>query len=921
MVPTRCCHWAATTWLFHHAQSRLLSIMPLPPESPEHQRLAADANRTENWKRWGTYLSERQWGTVREDYSATGECWDYFPHDHARSRAYRWGEDGLMGWTDRECRLCFAVALWNGRDPILKERLFGLTGPEGNHGEDVKECYYYLDCSPTYSYSKQLYKYPQQAFPYEQLVMTNRSRGKHEGEFELTDTGCFDHDRYFDVFVEYAKASPNDTLIRIQVINRGDQTAELTLLPTLWFRNSWSWGCSHDGCEVKPRLRAGQAGEVITDHGSLGRFRFFCDPLVNDSPVDWLFTENETNAERLYGVASESRYTKDAFHRYLIHGDANAVNPKQFGTKAAAVYRLTLEPGQQQRIYCRLVEDSESAGGNLPEQREAIFAKRIAETDAYYEPLLPSEQTPQAREVSRQAYAGLLIGKQFYHYVVNQWLDGDPAQPPVPESRKQGRNREWRHLFNRDVISMPDKWEYPWYAAWDLAFHMIPMAKVDPAFAKDQLLLFLREWYMHPNGQLPAYEFAFGDVNPPVHAWACWRVYKIADAAGNRDTKFLKRAFHKLLLNFNWWVNRKDPSGRNLFAGGFLGLDNIGVFDRSQPLPTGGHLAQSDGTAWMAFYCSSMLSIAIELASEDNVYEDIASKFFEHFVAIADAMNGIGGTGLWDDVDGFYYDVLNANGNTMPLRIRSMVGIIPLFAVEILDEKVLERLPGFKKRLEWFVRNRTDLASHISYMDECHLGDHDDTDPSQRLLAIPSRRRLERMLRYLLDENEFLSDYGIRALSKVHEKHPFVFQVQGQNYCVDYVPGESTTGMFGGNSNWRGPIWFPVNFLIVESLERYHHFYGDTFKVECPTGSGKMMHLGEVAHEISKRLTRIFLPDQNGNRPCHGGDSRYATNPDWRDLILFYEYFHGDTGRGIGASHQTGWTALVAKLFEEHRIA
>jgi len=881
----------------------------------EAVRLAESANRTQNWKRWGPYLSERQWGTVREDYSATGECWDYLPHDHSRSRAYRWGEDGLMGFTDRECRLCFSVALWNGQDPILKERLFGLTGPEGNHGEDVKECYYYLDSSPTHSYVKMLYKYPQSKFPYEWLVHENRARGRDAGEFELVDTGVFDEGRYFDVVTEYAKQGPDDILIRLTVANRGDEPATLHLLPTLWFRNSWSWGCTHDGCEIKPRMQASGDKETIADHGSLGRFRFYCDQDVHGVSPKLLFTENESNAERLFGVKNETPYVKDAFHRYVIESESGAVNPKRSGTKVAAHYVLNLAAGESQVVHCRLVKDSAAIGGSLEKTRDALFSQRILETDAFYASRMVAGASETSTAVARQAYAGLLISKQFYHYVVNQWLDGDPSQPDPPEGHRHGRNQDWRHLFNRDIISMPDKWEYPWYAAWDLAFHMIPMATIDPDFAKEQLLLFLREWYMHPNGQLPAYEFAFGDVNPPVHAWACWRVYKISGTPDHRDTQFLKRAFHKLLLNFNWWVNRKDPRGKNLFAGGFLGLDNIGVFDRSQPLPTGGHLEQADGTAWMAFFCSTMLSIAIELAAEDDTYEDIASKFFEHFVAITDAMNGLGGTGLWDEQDGFYYDVLKANDNTMPLRIRSMVGIIPLFAVEVLDQDKLEKLPGFKKRLEWFMRNRADLGRQISYMDACDE-DVDNTDSSNRLLAIPSRRRLERMLKYILDENEFLSEFGVRALSKVHAENPFVFRFAGQDHCVGYIPAESNTGIFGGNSNWRGPIWFPVNYLIVESLERYHHFYGDTFVVECPTGSGVMMNLQEVADEISRRLTRIFLPDASGYRPCHGDDKRYANDPHWKDLVLFYEYFHGDSGRGVGASHQTGWTALVAKLLD-----
>ncbi len=887
-------------------------------QTAEELRLIAARDRTANWKRWGPYLSERQWGTVREDYSEYGSCWDYFPHDHARSRAYRWGEDGLLGICDRECRLCFAVALWNGRDPILKERLFGLTGPEGNHGEDVKECYYYLDSSPTHSYLKALFKYPQAEFPYDRLVAENRNRGKLDPEFELIDTGVFDEGRYFDVTAEYAKAAPDDILIRITVANRGPDAATLHLLPTLWFRNAWSWGCTHEGCEIKPRLGRDGDGQVVTDHATLGRFRWFAGHGPDGRGPDLLFTENETDSRRLYNFDSGSPYVKDAFHEYVVHGKTDTVNPQQSGTKAAAHYVLNVPPGEERSVELRLVIDAESPAQPFGPAFDDVFASRIRETDEFFDAHLPYDQTPEQRNVARQSYAGLLWSKQFYHYVVKDWLDGDPAQPHPPEARLHGRNTEWTQLFNRDVISMPDKWEYPWYAAWDLAFHMLPFARVDGDFAKEQLVLFLREWYMHPNGQLPAYEFAFGDVNPPVHAWACWRVYKITGRPGERDHLFLKRVFQKLLLNFTWWVNRKDPRGRNLFAGGFLGLDNIGVFDRSQPLPTGGHLEQADGTAWMAFYCATMLSMALELASVDPAYEDIASKFFEHFVAITDAMNGLGGTGLWDEEDGFYYDVLQANGSTVPLRVRSMVGIIPLFAVEILEQHVIDRLPGFKKRMDWFLKHRQDLARHISY---CQSDGHDGTDSDDphdhRLLAIPSRERLERVLRYLLDENEFLSPYGIRALSRVHKDHPYVFNAGGQDHRVDYVPGESTTGLFGGNSNWRGPIWFPVNYLLIEALERYHHFYGNDLKVECPTGSGHWLNLQQVACELAHRLASLFLPDEHGRRPCHGDDRRYADDPHWRELVLFYEYFHGDTGRGVGASHQTGWTSLVSRLLED----
>ncbi len=885
------------------------------PTTAEEIRLQQAHDRTANWQRWGSYLSERQWGTVREDYSEHGNCWEYFSHDQARSRAYRWGEDGLLGICDRECRLCFGLALWNGRDPILKERLFGLTGPEGNHGEDVKECYYYLDATPTHSYMKSLYKYPQAEYPYAWLVEENRRRGKGEPEFELVDTGVFNEGRYFDVTAEYAKASPDDILVRITVANRGPEAATLHLLPTLWFRNTWSWGCTHEGCEVKPRIEADGDGGAIARHATLGAFRMLADigPTGNAPPL--LVTENETNSERLYGFVSASPHTKDAFHDYVIHGRADAVNPDGHGTKAAWHYVLQVPAGGEIAVCLRLVPDDEAPSKGIGEEFDHTFARRIWEANEFYAARIPDQErlSVEERRVARQAYAGLLFSKQYYHLVVKNWLDGDPDQPSPPESRRQGRNHEWPHLFNRDIISMPDKWEYPWYAAWDLAFHMLPLARVDGEFAKEQLLLFLREWYMHPNGQIPAYEFAFGDVNPPVHAWACWRVYKMTGARGDRDRVFLRRAFHKLLINFTWWVNRKDPEGKNLFAGGFLGLDNIGVFDRSQPLPTGGHLEQADGTAWMAFYCATMLAMSLELAADDPSYEDIASKFFEHFVSITDAMNHLGGMGLWDDQDGFYYDVLNANGTTLPLRIRSMVGIIPLFAVEVLEQDVIDRLPGFKKRMQWFLKHRQDLARHIAYcVSDAHDGhDHDHT---HRLLAVPSRERLTRVLRYVLDESEFLAPYGVRALSQFHREHPYQLHVGGMEHRVDYIPGESNTGLFGGNSNWRGPIWFPVNFLLIEALERYHHFYGNALQVECPTGSGNMMNLKEVATELSSRLTRLFLPDDSGRRPCHGNDRRYADDPHWRELALFHEYFHGESGRGVGASHQTGWTALVAIL-------
>jgi hypothetical protein len=877
----------------------------------ESLRLAAEQARTANWKRWGPYLAERQWGTVREDYSADGSAWTYFPHDHARSRAYRWGEDGLLGICDRECRLCFALALWNGRDPILKERLFGLAGPEGNHGEDCKECYFYLDSTPTHSYLRALYKYPQAAFPYAGLVEENARRGKADPECELLDTGVFDEERYFDVLVEYAKASPNDVLIRITAANRGPEAAALHLLPTLWFRNTWSWGCTHAGCWPKPFIRRAEDGTLRTHHVTLDRFRLAASPSADGTAPDFLFTENETNASKLFGLAGAGAYAKDAFHDYVIAGRSEAVNPMGQGTKAAAYYRLLIPAAGQVTCQLRLFAEDEAPPQPFGPAFDQVFADRIREADELYAARIPPELPDQERQVSRQAYAGLLWTKQFYHYIIKDWLAGDPEQPAPLAARQQGRNRDWTHVYNRDVLSMPDKWEYPWYAAWDLAFHMLPFARLDPAFAKEQLVLFLREWYMHPNGQLPAYEWALSDVNPPVHAWAAWRVYKITGVPGKRDWLFLSRVFQKLVINFTWWVNRKDIDGRHLFSGGFLGLDNIGLFDRSQPLPNGGHLEQADGTAWMAFCCATMLSMALELARLNPAYEDVASKFLEHFVAIADAMNTFGGTGLWDEQDGFYHDRLHTDGTVISTRIRSMVGLIPLFAVEVLQDEVMERLPGFCKRLHWFLENRQDLARHISYLEPAG-----GSGRGRRLLAIPSRARLERVLRYLLDEDEFLSPHGIRSVSRYHKDHPHVCWTQGQENRLVYVPGDSDSGMFGGNSNWRGPIWFPVNYLLIEALERYHHFYGDALRVECPTGSGHWMNLAEVACELAARLTRIFLPGAEGYRPCHGSERRYASDPHWQDLILFYEYFHGDNGRGLGASHQTGWTALVARLLE-----
>jgi len=891
----------------------------------EEIRLTEDAKRTANWKRWGPYLSERQWGTVREDYSHDGSCWDSFSHEHSRSRAYRWGEDGLMGITDRECRVCFSLALWNERDPILKERLFGVTGPEGNHGEDVKEEYFYLDSTPTHSYMKGLYKYPQSEYPYRWLVEENRRRSRAEQEFELVDTGVFREDRYWDVTVEYAKNLPNDILIKITIANRGPDPATLHVLPTVWCRNTWTFGNAHEEWKVKPTItRDGKLAANI-NHESLGLFRFEAQRQTQGEKREprLLFTENDTNTQACFGTANNEPHTKDAFHRFVIHGEETAVNPSESGTKAAVHFVHEVLPGEEVTLHCRLYSTVEAPKKVFGAEFDQIFARRLDEANQFYTTHISKLLSDDDRRIARQGYAGLLWSKQFYYYVIEDWLKGDPLQPPPPRSRRHGRNREWKHLFNRDIISMPDKWEYPWYASWDLAFHMITFAKIDPDFAKEQLLLMMREWYMHPNGQLPAYEFEFGDVNPPVHAFACWRVYKMTGPRGQRDRAFLERSFQKLLINFTWWVNRKDVTGKNIFGGGFLGLDNIGVFDRSKPLPTGGTLDQADGTAWMAFYCAQMLSIAIELAQDDPVYEDVASKFFEHFVAIADAMNTVGGTGLWDEQDGFYYDMLFLEGHATPLRVRSMVGIIPLFAAEILDEESIGKLTGFRKRMEWFLHHRKDLARNIAYMSKSAdfqtngIGHDNKYDPGARsrfLLAIPSKERLERVLKYLLDEKEFLSPYGVRSLSKYHLEHPFELGVDGRIYTVKYVPGESDTEVFGGNSNWRGPVWAPVNFLLAEALERYSLFYGKSYKVECPTGSGVFMDLQQVADELFMRMTRVFQRDAQGHRPVYGGDQRFASDPHWQELVLFYEYFHGDSGRGVGASHQTGWTALVARV-------
>jgi hypothetical protein len=886
----------------------------------EEKRLEESRRRTVHWKRWGPYLSERQWGTVREDYSGGGTAWDYFPHDHARSRAYRWGEDGLGGICDRHQLICFALALWNGKDPILKERLFGLTGNEGNHGEDVKEYYFYLDSTPTHSYMKFLYKYPQGQFPYTWLVEENRRRGKRDPEFELMHTGAFDEDRYFDVFVEYAKATAEDILISITAYNRGPEAAELHILPTLWFRNTWSWEQGSQRPTLARVQESPDAAVIEANHSTYQERWLLCE----GSP-EVLFTENETNDERLFGVPNRYRFVKDGINDFIVHGAREAVNPELTGTKCAAHYPFQIDSGASVTICLRLTDQPPTVArrsapavvieGILPfgEDFNEVFARRRREADEFYAKRVRPSQNADATRVQRQAFAGMLWSKQFYHYDLKQWLRGDPAGPPPPEQRINGRNREWAHLYNEDIISMPDKWEYPWYASWDLAFHCVTLATIDPDFAKEQVLLFLREWYMHPNGQIPAYEWALGDVNPPVHAWAAWRVYKIEKRIrGHADRKFLARAFQKLLLNFTWWVNRKDAEGMNIFQGGFLGLDNIGVFDRSTALPTGGHIEQSDGTSWMGMYCLNMLTIALELAREDHTYGDMASKFFEHFVYIAEAMSNRGGEGieLWNDEDGFFYDVLHLSENIHHfLKVRSMVGLIPLFAVETLEPEVVDALPGFKKRMLWFIENRPELRHNVTTVAE-------KDGRTRRLLSIVSPERLPRVLRVMLDEREFLSSYGVRALSQVHRDHPYVMTVDGHEYRVTYQPAESDSGLFGGNSNWRGPIWFPLNFLLVESLQKFHHFFGDTLKVECPTRSGQHANLWEVATDLSRRLIRIFLRDGD-RRAVYGGQKKFQDDLHWRDLIQFHEYFHGDNGAGIGASHQTGWTGLVAKLIEQ----
>ncbi len=888
----------------------------------EERRLTDSSRRTSNWKRWGPYLSERQWGTVREDYSADQQPWGYFPHDHARSRVYRWGEDGLLGICDRQCRLCFAPAFWNGNDPILKERLYGVPGPEGNHGEDVKELYYYLDSTPTHSYMQALYKYPQARFPYEDLADTNKQRGRLDPEYELMDTGVLNENAYFDCFVTYAKSDDNDILIEMRVFNRGVKTAPLVVLPQLWYRNTWSWGKLQEDTDVKPEMRAVGPNQVACSHKTLGDFLFQYEvvgELKQDAAPETIFTDNETNPVRHPGLTPASKYYKDAFHEYVVHAKKSAVNPKRIGTKCAAVIKTDIEPNKSVVVRLRLTQCDLKVTKRLDlgDGFSSVLQQRQEEADAFYAMRIPSNLDAEETNIARQAYAGLLWTKQFYHYVVERWIEGDPNFPALPASRETGRNSEWPHLFNRDVISMPDKWEYPWYAAWDLAFHMVPMARLDMNFAKNQMILFLREWYMHPNGQIPAYEWALSDVNPPVHAWACWEIYQMSGPLGGRDKEFLQRVFLKLMLNFTWWVNRKDVRGQNLFSGGFLGLDNIGVFDRNKPLPGGAILDQADGTSWMAFFCGYMLQIALELAGDSQAYGDMASKFFEHYVGIAAAMNTLHGTGLWDEEDGFYYDHIYQDGEHTALRVRSLVGLLPLCTAVVMHEEVISSLPGFQRRLNWFLENKPEMACHMTYLERS--GDS-DTTTGMRLLAIPSVDRFRSLLRYMLDEKEFLSEYGIRSMSAIHGPHPFVFDYDGGTERVSYIPGESDSYFFGGNSNWRGPIWFPMNYLLIQSLRTYYLYYGDSFKVECPTGSGNEMTLQEVAQELERRLISLFQRGGDNKVPCHGECDKYASTEHWQDLPLFYEYFHGDNGKGLGASHQTGWTALVATMLEHQSL-
>jgi Mannosylglycerate hydrolase MGH1-like glycoside hydrolase domain len=878
----------------------------------EESRLQEARKGTSNWKKWGPYLSERQWGTVREDYSEGGDAWNFFTHDQARSRAYRWGEDGIAGISDDKQRLCFALALWNGKDPILKERLFGLTNSEGNHGEDVKEYYFYLDSTPTHSYMKYLYKYPQTAFPYTDLLETNRRRSKNDMEYELLDTGVFNDDRYFDIFVEYAKNGPEDILVRITAANRGPEAVELHLLPTLWFRNDWSsWIAESNRASTKPNLKqikvtAGTTA-VVAAHPLLGEFIFSCE-----GEVPLLFTENETNHERLFhGQKNETPHVKDGINDCVVQGKQAAVNPEKKGTKVAAHYQVNVGAGQTKVIRLRL-SSSDQKGKPFGKQFDEVFAERLREADEFYKSVTPPSVSEDAAKVMRQAISGMLWSKQFFFFDGDNWLDEHHSNP-LHTGYRSSRNSDWYHMLNQDIISMPDKWEYPWYAAWDLAFHTLPLSIVDPDFAKEQMDLMLRSSYLHPNGQMPAYEWNFSDVNPPVHAFATLFLHRTEQALrGETDVEFLKSTFNKLLLNFNWWVNRKDRFGKNVFEGGFLGLDNIGIFDRSAPLPTGGHLEQADGTAWMALFSQNMLELACELTAHDPTYEAMVIKFVEHFCFIASGMNRPGQYGMWDEEDGFYYDLLRLpDGSATRLKVRSMVGLLPLCATTVLEKWQRERAPS---AMAWFrerARRMPELLETIHPTGPGHLG-----VAERGVLALVNSERLRRILTKMLDENEFLSPFGIRSLSKFHEQHPYIFNVGGQEHRVDYLPAESNTGMFGGNSNWRGPIWMPVNALIIRALQNFYLYYGDNFKIECPTGSGKLMNLFEVGKEISDRLTRIFIRDEHGGRPVYGGTEKFQNDPHWRDHILFYEYFHGDNGAGLGASHQTGWTGLVAKTIQ-----
>jgi hypothetical protein len=870
-------------------------------ETHEQRRLNDARDARVPWKKWGPYLSERQWGTVREDYSEDGNAWDYFSHDQSRSRTYRWGEDGLAGLSDDKQQLCFAIALWNGKDPILKERLFGLTNSEGNHGEDVKEYYFYLDSTPTHSYMKYLYKYPQREFPYLDLVQTNRRRSRDEFEYELVDTGAFDADEYFDVFIEYAKAEPEDMLIRITAYNRAAEDSILHVLPTLWFRNTWSWGEAG-----KPTLSLLGDRTVLASHSSLGEYALRCE-----GTPEMLFTENESNARRLWGCANPSPYVKDAFHEHVVLGNREVVNPAQIGTKAAAHYRLEVPTGQSKTIRLRLSAKAPADGFSTFDD---VFATRLAEADEFYDRITPRSLNEDERRVHRQALAGMLWSKQYYYFDLDRWLDEHNAHPLTGNKHRPARNTEWFHMLNSDIISMPDKWEYPWYAAWDLAFHTIALSLVDFDFAKEQLLLMLRNLYAHPNGQIPAYEWNFSDVNPPVHAWATLFLYNIEKTLGRADLRFLERSFQGLMQNFNWWINRKDPDGKNVFAGGFLGLDNIGVFDRSAQLPTGGHLDQADGTAWMAFYCQNMFEIALILTEYDSVYEDIAYRFLEHFVWITYAMDRIGQNQdeMWDTEEGFFYDLLHfPNGNSMRLKVRSMVGLLPLCSSTVVEGNTAAKHPRMQELISLFRKRHPDVLKHIAPADDRFIGYAD-----RRLLSVCNKEKIERILSYMLDENEFFGPYGIRSLSKYHLDHPFVFNLDGHEFKVQYLPAESNTGMFGGNSNWRGPVWMPVNGLLIRALLNLYQFYGDDFKVQCPTGSGNYMTLFDVAKEIANRLSRIFLRDANGKRPVYGGTQKFQHDPHWKDYILFYEYFHGDNGAGLGASHQTGWTGTIARILD-----